>query len=279
MTLPVNLPLPDSVYLAAFLLLALGILLESARFYWASVVAVLGSGCLAVMAGQLGWMGQLAAVLLAILTGLVAWSKRIELIAVWAVALLALALHVFPGFNNPLLWQGRVTVDSSLSSLYWNYDKGLAGWLMLVGLNRFQQQPKPWGSAAAWGGLLFLFITLGLAQVIGVIRFAAHYPIWFPSWLFANFFLTAVAEEAFFRGGIQRWLESRTRPFAALMATSVLFGLVHVAGGWEWVGLATLAGLGYGLVYAGSRQLMWAVLAHVLFNTLHLLLFTYPRLV
>ena len=162
--------------------------------------------------------------------------------------------------------------------MYWSYDKGAAGWLLLMVLAASPQPQRRWGVAAAGVGALLLLVVLGLASVAGVIAWAPKWPHWLLPWLFANFFLVSLAEEAFFRAGLQRWLELRTEPFPALMAAAVAFGLVHVAGGWVWVGLATLAGLGYGLVYAATRQVLWATLAHVAFNAVHLILFTYPRL-
>ena len=42
--------------------------------------------------------------------------------------------------------------------------------------------------------------------------------------------------------------------------------------------VATLAGIGYGWIYAETRSIGSAILAHAGLNTLHLLLFTYPAL-
>ena len=94
------------------------------------------------------------------------------------------------------------------------------------------QPQRRWGVAAAGVGALLLLVVLGLASVAGVIAWAPKWPHWLLPWLFANFFLVSLAEEAFFRAGLQRWLELRTEPFPALMAAAVAFGLVHVAGGW-----------------------------------------------
>lgn len=277
MSLPTP-PLPDSLSLAAFLLLALALLAESLRLRWPSRLAALSSAGIAVACGLVQPLG--AAALLAALAVSLAASRyrRPELWLVWIALLLALALHALPGFDNPLLWQGLSTPNSAPYRLYWSYDKGAAGWLLLMVLAASPQVERRWGPAAAGVGALLLLIVLGLASVAGVIAWAPKWPYWLLPWLFANFFLVSLAEEAFFRAGLQRWLELRTEPFAALMAASVAFGLVHVAGGWVWVGLATLAGLGYGLVYAATRQVLWAVLAHVAFNAVHLILFTYPRL-
>jgi membrane protease YdiL (CAAX protease family) len=85
-------------------------------------------------------------------------------------------------------------------------------------------------------GLLLLVLVLALAQESGMVAYAPKLPAWLLPWLFANFFLTALPEEALFRHGLQRWLENRVEPLPALIAASLLFGAAHVAGGWGWVG-------------------------------------------
>ncbi|MNP62935.1 CAAX amino terminal protease self- immunity [compost metagenome] len=62
-----------------------------------------------------------------------------------------------------------------------------------------------------------------------------------------------------------------------MIAASVLFGLAHIGGGWQWVLLATLAGTGYGIAYHRGG-LAAAVSTHFGFNLLHFGLFTYPML-
>jgi hypothetical protein len=61
-----------------------------------------------------------------------------------------------------------------------------------------------------------------------------------------------------------------------IAVTSVLFGLVHFAGGPLLIGAATLAGVGYGIAYARTRRIEAAVLAHFSLNAIHFLGFTYP---
>jgi membrane protease YdiL (CAAX protease family) len=56
----------------------------------------------------------------------------------------------------------------------------------------------------------------------------------------------------------------------------VLFGLAHIAGGWRYVALATVAGAGYGTVFYRSRRIEASILAHFTLNAVHFLLFTYP---
>ncbi|UTH75759.1 CPBP family intramembrane glutamic endopeptidase [Chromobacterium sp. IIBBL 290-4] len=264
--------------LAAFALLALGLVASSLRQEAPGWIALITSAMLALASGLLQPVGALALLAVASLTAALRRYPRPELYLVWIAALLALALHALPGFDNPLLWQGKASLDSAPYRLFWSYDKGLAGLMLLLHLCRSPQPERRLGWPAAAVGALSLLLVLGVAALTGIIGFAPKLTAWLPAWLLANVFLVSLVEEAFFRAGAQRWLELRTEPFAALMAASLLFGLAHLAGGWAWVGLATLAGIGYGLIYAARRQLWLAVLAHAGFNLLHLLFFTYPKL-
>ncbi|POZ63012.1 CPBP family intramembrane glutamic endopeptidase [Chromobacterium alticapitis] len=270
--------LPSSLSLAAFALLAIGLISASLRLAAPGWIALACSAMVALAAGLLQPLGLVFAAAGVGLTLALLRRPRPELALVWIALLLALAVHALPGFDNPLLWQGKASPDSAPYRLFWSYDKGLAGLLLLLGLARAPLPERRLGWPAAAVGALALLFVLGIAAATGVIGFAPKWPAWLLPWLLANCFLVSLVEEAFFRAGVQRWLELRTEPFAALMAASLLFGLVHLAGGWAWMALATLAGIGYGLIYAARRQLWLAALAHLGFNTLHLLLFTYPKL-
>ena len=89
---------------------------------------------------------------------------------------------------------------------------------------------------------------------------------------------TCVAEEALFRGFIQQNLTDKFGLYIALVTTSLLFGAAHFSGGPLLIVFATLAGLGYGLVFHLTGRLWAAVLIHFLFNFSHLVFYTYPIL-
>ncbi|MNT79709.1 CAAX amino terminal protease self- immunity [compost metagenome] len=91
-----------------------------------------------------------------------------------------------------------------------------------------------------------------------------------------------LVEEALFRGYIQGGLSRRLEhlPYGenlALLLASLVFGLAHVGAGWQWVLLASLAGIGYGLAYRFGG-LAAAIATHFGLNLLHFSLFTYPML-
>jgi len=61
-----------------------------------------------------------------------------------------------------------------------------------------------------------------------------------------------------------------------LIVASLLFGIAHFAGGLNYVVVATLAGLLYGVVYLNTGKIWHAILMHFCLNMVHLYLFTYP---
>ncbi|MCM2575636.1 CPBP family intramembrane metalloprotease, partial [Achromobacter xylosoxidans] len=121
---------------------------------------------------------------------------------------------------------------------------------------------------------------LGLALALDVVAWAPKWPDSGWLWLANNALLVTLAEEALFRGYVQERLARcwRDRPWGATAALSIaalLFGLAHYAGGWQWMLLAGIAGVGYGLAYRYGG-LAAAVLAHLGLNAAHYGLFTYP---
>lgn len=99
-------------------------------------------------------------------------------------------------------------------------------------------------------------------------RFAAatlaHYPfhlIWV--------LLGGVTEELIFRGFVLSQIFLRTRSVGmALLASSLLFGLIHLGGGWYYAFATGAYGLCFGIVALWRRNLFPAILAHVWLNLL-----------
>lgn len=200
------------------------------------------------------------------------WS----VVIIWCVMLF---VHVIPGFNN-LQVLNKVTAGplSAPFSMYLNLDKPLALFAL------FLAYPFLLGSEAkgrvkpALLVMILLLSLLPITAMLGALKPELSLPSWW--WLFAlnNLILTCVAEEALFRGFIQQSLSRRFDWRLGLVIASILFGLAHFAGGPLLIGFATLAGLGYGLVFHFTGRLWCAVLAHFLFNFCHLVFFTYPIL-
>ncbi|WP_338269360.1 MULTISPECIES: CPBP family intramembrane glutamic endopeptidase [Marinomonas] len=215
------------------------------------------------------------------------WLRRAAVCA-FAILSLTLAMHLLPGFTNQVMVQDHVvSVDGRPFSLYANFDKGLVGLFLLgyffkgqVTIGYFQalQQPR----RAVMVLIMTPCLALGLALVLGLIQFDVKLPNFWLAFLGINLLFTCVAEEAFFRGFLQRelsiWLAGKTCIWVAPIVSAMLFGIAHMGGGVEYAIVASVAGLGYGGVYYLTKRIEYAILCHFILNGLHFLFFTYPML-
>lgn len=198
-----------------------------------------------------------------------------------------LGMHALPGFHNFLVLDDVVLSSGAAPyTLYLNFDKTLVG-LCIIGFcyRALLTRVADWKQALRRAAPILISNVI----VVAFIGMALGYLTWQPSWtpLFwiwaaANLFLTCLSEEAFFRGFIQRELASglqgmRYGSWVAIAASAVLFGLAHFAGGPSYVALATVAGLGYAIVYHRTQSIEMSMLAHFALNATHFLLFIYPR--
>jgi uncharacterized protein len=198
-----------------------------------------------------------------------------------------LLAHAAPGFANPIVLDGiRLSADSQPYTKYLNFDKGVLG-LLLLGLHAPSRTRRvaPAGSGAAtwWAFAIVAAMVMGLTLATGYARWDPKLPPWWPLWLGSMVFLTALPEEALFRhvvqGGLHGWLGDTSRMrVTATLSSGAIFGLAHAAGGWTYVGLSTVAGIGYALVYARTGSILAAVAAHTGLNLLHFVLFSYPAI-
>ncbi len=208
--------------------------------------------------------------------------------ALFIVSALALAMHVLPGFHSLLVIDHVSLTPTAIPySLYLNIDKTLVG-LFILGL--FYQRPAnilPWrstGKILLWLLPTIVSLIILAAVLLNYIKFEPKIIDGLWLWIWANLFFTCTAEEAFFRGLIQKKLVKRLDHFKsgkwlALIITSLLFGLAHLAGGWEYVLLSTIAGLGYGLAYQLTGRIEVSIFTHFIVNLVHISLFTYPALI
>ena len=101
--------------------------------------------------------------------------------------------------------------------------------------------------------------------------------------MLTNLLFVCTAEEAFFRGFLQRqfallWKDHPLQQALPLVLASFVYGLSHFAGGSLYVAFVTLAGLVYGWAYQKTGCIEASILLHFLVNAAHFLLFTYPSL-
>ncbi|MEO4013432.1 CPBP family intramembrane glutamic endopeptidase [Pseudomonas rossensis] len=239
--------------------------------------------------GHLGWLASISVALL-LFAGFAVRQQKLSIAcylghALFIVLALALAMHWLPGFfNGRAIAPQRFTDDAVPFSMYLNLDKPLIGfWLLLVCpwiVGRRSLRLSIYATAMALS--LNAVLALGGALLLGVISWAPKWPDQAWLWLLNNLLLVTLVEEALFRGYIQGGLTRRFKnlPYGenlALLLTSLLFGLAHVGAGWQWVLLASLAGVGYGLAYRFGG-LGAAIATHFGLNLLHFGLFTYPML-
>jgi hypothetical protein len=190
-----------------------------------------------------------------------AWMRGL-LMGVAGLFTLALPAKVFPGIVG-------------------GYGLAIAGLFLLVGyaqrittIEDLRRIVRP----AAWLMAGTTVVVLGAAVAVGFARFDPHMPEGAAARTLTNLLFICVAEEAFFRGLLQdrlsalvaRWPWWRWLP---IVLASLLFGVAHAGKGPVLAGLATLAGVGYGLAYARTRRIEPAILTHFAVNTANYFLF------
>ncbi len=253
-------------------------------------VPVFATACLSGLAtGLVTWGGALVLAGFAALACTAKACKpgliKVALLVGTGWMTLALAMHKFAGFANPaLLSNMRVSEGAPLFTQRLNFDTAAAG-LILLGIfcvpartrTGWREALRPYPVMLATPAVVLL-IGLGVGYVHFDPKIVAYTPVFFA----CNLLFTCVTEEAFFRGfiqqqltvGMKRW---RSGPYIAMVTAAILFGIAHAGGGPLLMGLAALAGLGYGYAYLRSQRIETAILTHFALNALHFVAFTYPR--
>lgn len=242
-----------------------------------------------LLTGALSWPALLV---LAVLFGAGELSRhvagqpaRIALVLIACLVSLGLALHLFPGFHNPVVLNQVQTGPRAVPfTQYANFDKAAAGLALLVYFSRrlrsaseLREVLAPMAAASVATAV----VLVGVGLVVGHLAFDPKLPQFALTFLSINLLFTCVAEEAFFRGLIQERLASALASrwqWLAVVVSSALFGLAHIAGGILYASLATILGLGCAIAYSKTLRVEVPILVHFFFNATHFLLFTYPFL-
>jgi uncharacterized protein len=209
------------------------------------------------------------------------------------VLLLSIGLvsHVFPGFNNfKILNHIYLNRDAIPFTMYLSIDKACVG-IFILGMSHrlisnkiawltlFRQMTVPF--------FILVFILLALSSFFKFVHLDPKLPNSLLVWIPHNLFVVCVAEEALFRGFLQKKLSllfnlrfnsSIVVSYLSIMCAAILFGLMHVAGGIRYILLAAVAGIGYGYLYVRTKRIEAAIIGHFGLNLMHFLLFTYPML-
>ena len=201
---------------------------------------------------------------------------------------LMLALHLVPGFTKTTIFGPALLGNSSISySLSAHLDKALGAVLILFcfrywvsnansSYHKSKANIKPILLAKISLALFGIFL---LAYILGVNTDPKFGQLTF-AFIFINLFITSVAEEAFFRLIIQRFIFLKTSSASiAILASSLLFTLAHFhtgPGAIERLSLIFVAGVLYAWSYQRSNSLLLAILVHFILNFIHFSFFVYP---
>lgn len=214
-------------------------------------------------------------------------SRQIIVLSTILLLSFTLGAHTFTDFHNLLVVSDMVLSPNAVPfTMYLNFDKALVG-LLLLGLTH-----RLVASLTAWKAIfrqtlpfavVFSLLVLLAAVLLHKVVFEPKLPAFLPLWSVNNLLFVCTAEEAFFRGFIQKNLTSAFQHHpqgarGALLVASLLFGFAHYAGGIAFSIWGTLAGLGYGWIYQKTGYIEAAIITHFLLNLLHIVFFTYPAL-
>lgn len=196
------------------------------------------------------------------------WKKHVRYGGM-LLGLLA-GFHEVPGIETVPLYSRWWEYGSKLLAFDFPLDKAYAGLLLGLIAAQFHPQKQNWRYIAV--------LPFGLAALILLVMLLGHplqvtIPQYVLAFLFINLLETCFAEEMFFRGALQRELMLYLAPIPAIAITAVLFGLVHVNRGWEFVALGSLAGLMHGFIYWRTGMLSLSVLSHFAVNCAWIMLF------
>lgn len=253
--------------------------------------------CLLVLAcasGVATGLLSLAAVAAIAVLGALAYAARhcqsgplqVLLMVAMGCMMLALSMHRFPGFvNPPLVTEMVISAAAKPVTHRLNFDTAAAGLILFALFCVPARTGEQWREVGRhyWIILGTPLLVLPVGLLVGYVDVDFKLFAYTPVFIALNLLFTCVAEEAFFRGFIQvqltramsRW---KAGPAIAMGVAALLFGLAHARGGWMFVGLASLAGLGYGYAYLRSQRIETAILTHLALNSIHFIALTYPRL-
>lgn len=199
-----------------------------------------------------------------------------------------LFFHQIAGFSNIKVFDNlQVCETCSPFTMYLNTEGSLIAFVLISMKIPLAHSEKDWGlifkTSLTYLIACVLVVIIG-ALSLGYVKFEPKFPSQTFVFAFNNLILVCIAEEAFFRGYIQKHLENfcdrNAHPRClALIGSSLLFGLRHFNSGVPMILLSTLAGLFYGAVYMKTNRLETSVLVHFGLNMTHFLLFSYPFLV
>ncbi len=253
--------------------------------------AMFGALVLALLCGQVEWLGVLAfsAIAGSLLFAEKAHTNFLRLLGhFFFVGLVTLyyfyrPLPFFHAFN--IFDQVKFSVDSVPFNMSLNFDGPFAAAMILIILNMGKRAPRPQNflRVTVLCTLLCAATLLITATQINYVRLDPKLPSNFLFWAFNNLIFVCVTEETVFRRYLLNKLTSvfsifKIGKYFALFLSSLFFGIIHFRGGPAYVIFSMIAGLFYGIAYQKTQRIEAAILTHFGLNLIHILFFSYPAL-
>jgi len=192
------------------------------------------------------------------------WEDYLAVLVLWLPVELQLNYHLFP-YPPPMTH--TLTILLALST-------GVAAFVLLRRLDDVGYGIDWRGSYFAYFAILFA-VFAAIAIPIGIKIGFIH---WAPSFgrlraapltIIGILFFTAWPEEFLFRGLLQNLLSKTLKnSWLGLFVAAIIFGFSHIHHApfpnWKYVGLASIAGVFYGLAWMRTRSLVPGVMIHAL---------------
>jgi uncharacterized protein len=202
------------------------------------------------------------------------WEDYLALLVLWLPVEFRWMYHLFP-YPPPLTH--TLTILLALST-------GVCAFVLLRRLDGV-------GYALDWRRGYFAHVAIlfvSFAAIAIPLGMKIGFLVWAPSIsrlralplsIIGILFFTAWPEEFLFRGLLQNLLSKTLRSsWLGLFAAAVIFGFSHILHApfpnWKYVGLASIAGVFYGLAWMRTRSLVSGALIHALVDISWHLLFT-----
>lgn len=271
------------------------LLLAAALCLWVRRIVALGVLVAAIAAGYYTGALEGAAALWIAILGALAWLharaggwRRVATGLAFFLFAVVLGFLLLPGFPRTVVAENVVLSPGALPyTLGLGFPKVVGGIFILAFM--IPERVCSWselGRVLARVAPVFLVTAVAvmvLTLALGYVRLDPKWTALFITWAVINLFFTCLSEEAFFRGFVLRELAAigtnrRVAAWLALCISSLMFGLVHLGGGWKYALAATLAGVGYGIAWQRTQRLEGSMAVHFGLNATHFLLFTYPAL-
>ncbi|MBS1831024.1 MAG: CPBP family intramembrane metalloprotease [Acidobacteria bacterium] len=227
---------------------------------------------------RMEWMGTL--IVLSIVVGL--WYRLAPKGLLFDLLFLGLVAGIFLSRLFPTIYEnpaGKPSLDI-VGRLMW-IRLGIYAVLLVRGAERvdfgFVPQARHW-----WIGAKYFLLSIPLVGIvawsIGFVRmrdvssFSGKTALVAVGTFIGMLWVTALAEEFFFRGLLQQWMQKLTGSLVwGIAITSCLFGAAHLPmrgfPNIKFALVATIAGVFYGLAYARSGSIRASMVTHALVNT------------